>query len=90
MKYNLVTKITSEENDNVKLNIKKLETVIQQLSPKCQQIILLNKRDGLKYKEIALKMDISFKTVKSQMRIVFKKIRETFKADEFVFFLSFL
>lgn len=34
------------------------------------------------YKEIALRLHISEKTVESQMRIAFKKIREEFKNDK--------
>ncbi|MEG3659928.1 sigma-70 family RNA polymerase sigma factor [Arenibacter palladensis] len=90
IKYSMAYEHTNEENGNVEIKIKKLKMVIQQLPPKCQQILLLNKRDGLKYKEIALRLDISVKTVESQMRIAFKKIRETFKADEIMFFLQFL
>jgi RNA polymerase sigma-70 factor (ECF subfamily) len=90
LKYSMANEYINEENNNVELRIKKLKIVIEQLPPKCQRILLLNKRDGLKYKEIALRMDISVKTVESQMRIAFKKIRETFKADEILFFLLFL
>jgi RNA polymerase sigma-70 factor (ECF subfamily) len=89
IKYRMANEYICEENSNVELKIKKLKMVIEQLPPKCQQILLLNKRDGLKYKEIALRMNISVKTVESQMRIAFKKIRETFKADEILFFLLF-
>ncbi len=89
IKYSMAIEITSEENENIELKIKKLKMVIEHLPPKCQQILLLNKRDGLKYKEIALIMDISVKTVESQMRIAYKKIRETFKADEILLFLLF-
>lgn len=90
IKYSMAYEYTSEENVDIDQRIKKLDLVIQQLPPKCQQILLLNKRDGLKYREIAMKMDISVKTVESQMRIAFIKIRESFKADEILFFLLFL
>lgn len=70
--------------------IKKMNEVINDLPPKCKQIILLNKMEGLKYKEIAKKLDISVKTVEAQMRIAFKKIRKEFKDDSQFFFLLIL
>ena len=45
---------------------------------------LLNKREGLKYKEIANRLNISVKTVESQMRIAYQKIRKGFKNSPLV------
>ena len=56
---------------------------------KDQDILLLNKRIGLKYKEIALRLNVSEKAMESQMRIAFKKIREEFKNDKQVFVVIF-
>ncbi|WP_084532603.1 RNA polymerase sigma factor [Arenibacter palladensis] len=63
--------------------------IVAKLPPKCREILLLNKRDGLKYKEIALKLNVSEKTVESQMRIAFKKIRGEFKNDKQFFVIIF-
>ena len=78
-----------EEGSYVDNRIKKLKVIIDELPPKCREILLLNKRDGLKYKEIALKLNVSEKTVESQMRIAFKKIRAAFKKDKQFFVVIF-
>ena len=41
------------------------------------------------FKEIADRLDISVKTVESQMRIAFQKIRESFKNEEIILWMLF-
>jgi RNA polymerase sigma-70 factor (ECF subfamily) len=65
-----------EDSDVMEKRIQKMRKVIDSLPPKCKEIIILNKIQGVKYKEIAGQMGISVKTVESQMRIAFIKIRE--------------
>jgi len=48
---------------------------IDLLPPKCRQIFLLSRYDGLKYKEISEKLKISVNTVETQMCIALKKLR---------------
>ncbi|MCM4168089.1 ECF RNA polymerase sigma factor SigL [Arenibacter antarcticus] len=79
LKYSMAKEYIIEEESNLDIKIKRLKLIIAELPPKCKEILLLNKRDGLKYKEIALRLNISEKTVESQMRIAFKKIREELK-----------
>ncbi|WP_282055812.1 RNA polymerase sigma factor [Maribacter luteus] len=79
----------NEDEGKTEQRIKKLRSTIDKLPFKCREILLMNKRDGLKYKEIADQLNISTKTVESQMRIAFKKIREAFGADNFILFLLF-
>ncbi len=78
-----------EDTEAVELRIQKLRQVMESLPPKCKEIIQLNKVQGVKYKEIAEQKNISVKTVESQMRIAFTKIREAFKEDTLVLFLLF-
>ena len=87
LKYSMAKENIIEEESNVNYKIRRLKLIIAQLPPKCQEILLLNKRDGLKYKEIASRLNVSVKTVESQMRIAFKKIREEFKNDKQVFII---
>lgn len=68
-----------EEEDVAALRIEKLGSIIEGLPPKCQEILKLNKIQGLKYGEIADVLGISVKTVESQMRIAYRKIREEFR-----------
>lgn len=56
-----------------------LEKAIDELPAKCRRIFLLNKKEGLTYKEVARQLNISVKTVESQMRIALIKLRERLK-----------
>ncbi|MBU2906513.1 RNA polymerase sigma-70 factor [Arenibacter algicola] len=89
LKYNMAKESLIEEVSHVDHKIKKLKMVVDKLPPKCREILLLNKRDGLKYKEIASRLNISEKTVESQMRIAYKKIREEFKNDKQILMVIF-
>ncbi len=76
-----------EDTETLEKRIQKMKQVIDSLPPKCKEIIHMNKIQGVKYKEIATEMGISVKTVESQMRIAFTKIREAFKGDSLQFFI---
>ena len=80
----LKTRIHDDENE-IQKKSKKLLMLVQNLPPRCKEILLLSKRDGLRYKEIALKLDISQKTVESQIRIAFQKIRAGYKNEGYFF-----
>ncbi len=54
--------------------IKKIDQEIQKLPPRCKLIFKLAKEDGLKYNDIASLLNISVKTIDSQMAIAVKKI----------------
>lgn len=54
--------------------VKKIRVAVQELPPRCQLIFKLVKEEGLKYKEVAELLQLSVKTVESQMSIAFKKI----------------
>lgn len=78
-----------EDNETLDLKIQKMRQIIETLPPKCREIIIMNKLEGIKYKDIAKKLDISIKTVESQMRIAFTKIREASKGIIYLY-ISFL
>ena len=54
----------------------KLLDAIDRLPEKCRQIFMMSCVDGLKYREIASRMDISENTVKTQIKLAYKKLRE--------------
>lgn len=54
--------------------VKKIEYEIQNLPLRCRLIFKLAKEDGLKYNDIAKLLNISVKTIDSQMAIALKKI----------------
>ncbi len=53
----------------------RLWDAIANLPERCREILLMNKRDGLTYKEIAQQLDLSEKTVEHQMTKALKRLR---------------
>ncbi len=57
----------------------KIEKLINELPEKCREIFLLNRYEGLKYKEIANQLDISVKTVEAQISKALQHLRENLR-----------
>ena len=57
----------------------KIQQAIEFLPEKCKKIFLLNRIEGLKYKEISNSLNISVKTVEAQMSKALKILRERLK-----------
>lgn len=77
-----------EDTELMDARIAKLKSIVEQLPPRCKEILELNKLEGMPYKAIAETLGISLKTVESQMRIAYRKIREGFEEDPmFLFFI---
>ena len=57
----------------------KIEESINSLPEKRQEIFRLSRQEGLKYKEIAHKLNISIKTVETQMSLAIKTLRDKLK-----------
>lgn len=67
----------------------KIETSIQSLPEKRREIFRLSREEGLKYREIAKKLNISIKTVETQMSLAIRTLREKLKNYN-TFFTLFL
>ena len=63
----------------------KIEISINALPEKRREIFRLSRRDGLKYHQIAEKLQISVKTVETQMSLAFKTLREQLRNANFFF-----
>jgi RNA polymerase sigma-70 factor (ECF subfamily) len=61
--------------------INRINNAIKMLPPRCKLIFKLVKEDGLKYHEIAHLLNISVKTIDSQMAIAVKKIGKAINFD---------
>lgn len=68
----------------------KIWEAIDELPPKCREVFLLSKRDGLTNEEIAEELGISIKTVKNQMTKAFSRLRDALSSGHKPFFLPFL
>lgn len=73
----------AELNDRINASINKLPE-------KCREVFLLCRYEGLKYAEIAQKLNISVKTVEMQMGIALKKLRESLSDYQMINLLVFV
>lgn len=64
----------SSETEWEELRQKVMEA-IDSLPPKCREIFILGTLEGLKYQEIAERLDISVNTVKTQMKYAYRKVK---------------
>ena len=62
--------------DNIKDIIEK---ALNALPERCREIFILSKLEGRKQKEIAEELNVSVKTIETQMTIAYKKLREELK-----------
>lgn len=71
---------------------KKILQVINDLPYKCKEIFLLSREDELSYKEIAAQLNISVKTVETQMGIALRRFKVILKNNDStsLYFLVFL
>lgn len=68
----------------------KINTAIQELPEKCREIFILCRFEGLKYAEIASRLEISVKTVETQMSIALKRIRTKVSDSQYLNLLTFI
>ncbi len=65
------------------MNMQELNEIINEtlnsLPERCRNIFFLNRYDGLKYREIAKKLDLSIKTVEANMGKALKLLRKNLK-----------
>lgn len=57
----------------------KIEASVEALPPKRKEIFKLSREEGLTYREIAEKLEVSVKTVETQMGLALKQLREDLK-----------
>ena len=58
---------------------KKVDATLNNISPKAKEVFLMSRNEGLKYREIADKLDISIKTVETHMSSALKELRKNLK-----------
>jgi RNA polymerase sigma-70 factor (ECF subfamily) len=72
-----VVETTDESSIEQMLTI--INREIEYLPPKCQQVFILSKKEGLTNIEIAEHLDVSIKTVEAQISKAFKILKEKLK-----------
>ena len=86
--YYAVSRFDPEQMDVEALE-RLVENAVNQLPEQCRKAFELSRYDGLKYKEIADKMDISVKTVETHISHALKILRVALK-DFFLVWLFYL
>ena len=69
--------------------VKQLKTALHNLSDTQQQVIEMSKLKHLTNREIALELELSEQTVKNQLSLGLKKLREELKNISVLFWLLF-
>jgi RNA polymerase sigma-70 factor (ECF subfamily) len=68
----------------------KINREIEKLPPKCKEIFILNKREGLTHTEISTFLNVSVKTVEGHISRAFKTLNQKLKEETLaVFFMLF-
>ena len=68
--------LEDEDSSEITRLIALVKQEIQELPPKCKEIFIMGKQEGLTYAEIAEHLNVSFRTVENQMSKAFAIIRE--------------
>lgn len=72
-----------EEDDEEREALRqRVRQFINSLPEKCREIFVLACIEGLKYKEVAERLDVSVNTVKTQVKAAYTKLRAEFKDKE--------
>ncbi len=81
-----------EDEDEMNVLRERLKQFIDSLPEKCREIFILACIEGLKYKQVAEKLDVSVNTVKTQLKSAYSKLRSEFNENDLgiIFLLIFL
>ena len=79
LQHEAILEIIEIPKEDIEKKYEILELEINKLPVKCKNVFLLGKKEGYKYKEIAIKLNISIKTVESHMTSALKKLKANIK-----------
>lgn len=71
------------DDEHNQQKLKYIAQLIEQLPPKRKEIFILSKTEGLTYEEIATHLNLSVKTIESQMSKALYEIRSQIKSSNF-------
>lgn len=77
-----------EVSDNFEESYKRLQKVIDTLPPKCKEIFVLGCVEGYSYKEVATRLGVSVNTVKTQIKLAYKKVKSELEKPDTKFMFA--
>lgn len=77
-----------EVSDNFEESYKRLQKVIDSLPPKCKEIFVLGCVEGYSYKEVATRLGVSVNTVKTQIKLAYKKVKSELEKPDTKFMFA--
>lgn len=77
-----------EVSDNFEESYKRLQKVIDSLPPKCKEIFVLGCVEGYSYKEVATRLGVSVNTVKTQIKLAYKKVKSELEKPDSKFMFA--
>lgn len=79
-----------EDDDDFDLLYNRLRKTVEALPEKCREIFILGCVEGFSYKEVAEKSGVSVNTVKSQIKIAYKKVKSELNENQLKTLLFFM
>ncbi|PTT16767.1 RNA polymerase sigma-70 factor, partial [Flavobacterium sp. HMWF030] len=81
--------VLEDDSESLQRVINVVDKEIQNLPPKCKEVFILSKKEGLTNIEIAEHLDVSIKTVEAQITKAFSILRSSLddKIKNFLFLL---
>ena len=77
--FQKIVNLTEEDDEIKEKKIARIQKEIKRLPPKCKDIFMMSKFEGLTYNEISTELNISVKTVENQISIALSKLRKCLK-----------
>lgn len=75
-----ILELIESDEEHTQQKLKYIAQIIEQLPPKRKEIFIMSKTEGLTYEEIASHLEISVKTIETQMSKALYEIRSQIKA----------
>ena len=76
--------VQADEEEEFEVQYARLRKVVDGLPEKCREIFILGCVDGLSYKEVSEKMGVSVNTVKTQIKLAYRKLKLELGGQNFV------
>ena len=76
--------VPADEEEEFEVQCARLRKVVDGLPEKCREIFILGCVDGLSYKEVSEKMGVSVNTVKTQIKLAYRKLKLELGGQNFV------